>query len=171
MVCRHRRATCLTRRKGGVELRYAILYITAIVAANYGFTVIDPWHVWGAALPPMTFIVGAVFVLRDYAQRDLGHWVALPMVIGVALSYVMADPFVAVASGAAFAVSEAVDWAVFTITKRPLRDRVLVSSAFSVPADSAVFLVLAGFFSWAGLVVMVGSKMVAALIVWAAVRK
>lgn len=152
-------------------MKYAVLYIVAIVAANYGFSFIEPWHVWGVVLPPMTFLVGAVFVLRDYAQRTLGHWVVLPMVTGVALSYAMADPFVAIASGAAFAVSEAVDWVIFTTTKRPLRDRVLVSSAFSTPADSVVFLVLAGFFSWASLAVMVGSKMVAAVIVWAVVRK
>ena len=152
-------------------MKFAFAYIAAIVVANYGFSVIEPWFVLGAVLPPMTFLVGAVFVLRDYAQRDLGHWVVVPMLAGVALSYVMADPFIALASGAAFAISEGVDWLVYTRTKRPLKDRILISSCISVPVDSAVFLVLAGFFSWIGLAVMVASKMVAALIVWGMLRK
>ena len=152
-------------------MKFAFAYIAAIVAANYGFSTIPPWFIFGAALPPMTFLVGAVFVLRDYAQREIGHVVLAPMAAGVAISYVLADPFVAVASGAAFAVSEAVDWLVFSITKRSLKDRILISSALSVPIDSVVFLVLAGFFSWVGLAVMVASKMVAAMIVWAVVRK
>ena len=39
------------------------------------------------------------------------------------------------ASAAAFAVSESVDWLVFAITKRPLKDRVLLSCAASAPVD------------------------------------
>jgi uncharacterized PurR-regulated membrane protein YhhQ (DUF165 family) len=92
------------------------------------------------------------------------------MLIGIGLSYIMADPFIALASGAAFAISEAVDWLVFTVTKRRLKDRILLSSAIAVPVDSVVFLTIAGFFSWTGLAVMVVSKMIAALIVWAAIR-
>ncbi len=152
-------------------MKFALAYIAAIVATNYGFSVVEPWFIFGAVLPPMTFLVGAVFVLRDYAQRDLGHWVVVPMVVGIALSFIMADPFIAFASGVAFAISEAVDWVVFTITKKPLKDRVLISSGFSVPADSVAFLLLAGFFSWIGLAVMVASKMAAALVVWALVKR
>jgi queuosine precursor transporter len=151
-------------------LKYALFYIVAIVAANYGFSVIPPWHVFGAVLPPMTFAVGAVFVLRDFVQRDLGHWVAVPIVIGTGLSFIMADPFIAAASGAAFAISESVDWLVYTKTKAPMKQRILLSSCLSVPADSAAFLLLAGFFSWPGFLVMVVSKMIAALIVWVSLK-
>lgn len=149
-----------------MTMKYAVLYIVAIVAANYGFSVIEPWVIFGTILPPMTFVVGGVFVLRDYVQRDIGHWVLLPIAIGVGLSFIMADPFIAAASGAAFAISEMVDWLVYTRTKRPLKQRILFSSAASTPADSAAFLILAGFFSWPGFIVMVASKMFAAIIIW-----
>ena len=153
-----------------VRMKYSLAYIAAIVAANWGFTAIPPWFVFGAVLPPMTFLVGAVFVLRDFAQREVGHWVLVPMIIGVGLSFIMADPFVAMASAVAFAISEGVDWIVYTRTDRPLRDRILISSSISVPVDSAAFLLLAGFFSWIGFTVMVVAKMVAALIVWRAAK-
>jgi queuosine precursor transporter len=57
----------------------------------------------------------------------------------------MVDPFIAVASVSAFLVSETADWIVYTVTKRPLRDRILASSAVSSPLDSVVFLGLIGF--------------------------
>tara|TARA_R110000782_G_scaffold17972_1_gene49943 strand:- start:686 stop:1153 length:468 start_codon:yes stop_codon:yes gene_type:complete len=152
------------------KMKYAILYVAAIVAVNYGFSVIEPWFVFGAALPPMTFLVGAVFILRDYAQKDLGHYVWAPMAIGILLSYLMADPFIAIASALAFIVSEATDWAVYTKTKRPMKDRILLSSAISVPVDSLVFLVVAGFFGWTAFFVMVVSKMIASVIVWLSLK-
>jgi len=147
-------------------LKYALAYISAIVAANYGFSVIDPWFIFGAAVPPMTFLVGVVFVLRDYAQRSLGHWVFAPMLIGVGLSFVLADPFIATASAVAFAISELVDWAIYTWSRRPFRQRILLSSAASTPLDSAVFLLMIGHFSVAGVILMTLAKMVGALIVW-----
>ena len=88
------------------------------------------------------------------------------MVVGVVASYLMADPFVALASAAAFAISELADWAVYTWTKKPLRQRVLISSAISTPIDSTVFMVMLGFFSLPGLLIMTASKMVGALAVW-----
>jgi uncharacterized PurR-regulated membrane protein YhhQ (DUF165 family) len=78
----------------------------------------------------------------------------------------MADPFVAVASVVAFAISELVDWSVYTFTKRPLKDRILLSSALGTPVDSAVFLLILGFFSPLGFLLMTVAKMLSALIVW-----
>tara|TARA_R110000772_G_scaffold250699_1_gene365428 strand:- start:648 stop:1103 length:456 start_codon:yes stop_codon:yes gene_type:complete len=147
-------------------MKYGFLYIVSIVVINYGFSALTPWFVFGAALPPMTFLVGAVFILRDYSQKEIGHYVWLPMLIGIILSYIMADPFIAIASALAFVISEAVDWAVYTKTKRSMRDRILLSSAMSVPVDSFVFLTVAGFFGWTAFFVMVVSKMIAAILVW-----
>ena len=92
------------------------------------------------------------------------------MIAGIAVSYILADPFVALASATAFAISEAIDWLVYTTVKKPLRDRILISSAISTPTDSAVFMLMLGFFSWYGFVVMVASKMLGALIVWYRLR-
>lgn len=148
-------------------MTYSILYIAAIVVANIGFTYIPMIPLpFGEMFAPMSLLVGFVFVLRDFAQKELGHKVLVAIAVGIGLSYVLADPFVAVASAAAFAISELTDWAIYTAYKKPLKDRILISSAISTPVDSAVFMLMLGFFSWYGLVVMVASKMLGALIVW-----
>lgn len=115
---------------------------------------------WGSIL------AGAVFVARDYAQRAIGHHVLWLMVLATGLSYFMADPFVAIASAAAFAVSELADYLVYSVTKKPFYQRILLSSAVSVPVDTAVFLGILGLLSPFGLVVMIASKMIAAGVVW-----
>tara|TARA_R100001015_G_C4611328_1_gene166730 strand:- start:331 stop:789 length:459 start_codon:yes stop_codon:yes gene_type:complete len=143
------------------------LYILAIVIANIGFSYIPMVSLpFGEKFAPMSLLVGFVFVLRDLAQRDLGHRVLLAIGVGVALSYLLADPFVATASAVAFAISEITDWAVYTLYKKPLKQRILISSSISTPVDSAVFMLMLGFFSWYGFFVMVASKMLGALIVW-----
>jgi uncharacterized PurR-regulated membrane protein YhhQ (DUF165 family) len=78
----------------------------------------------------------------------------------------MASPFVAVASLAAFLVSEFADWGVYTWIKKPFAERILISSAVSTPLDSAVFLGMIGHFSLTGVVLMTVAKMIGALIVW-----
>ncbi len=148
-----------------------LVYIVAIVAVNYGFSVVPMLPTpWGDMFPPMTFAVGLIFVLRDYAQRQVGHWVLAAMLVAGALSYIMADPFVAVASVTAFALAELTDWGVYSFTGRPFRQRVLISSAVSTPIDSAVFLSMIGAFSWSGMAAMFAAKMAAALIVWRIAR-
>lgn len=139
-------------------------YITSVVAINVAF---EHW-------PELNWLwsigVGSIFVTRDFCQRHIGHWVGVPMLAGLVLSYVLASPFVAAASAAAFLVSETADWLVFTITKRPLRDRVLLSCAVSAPLDSAVFLGLIGFLTPFAFSAQVASKLVAAIVVWGVLR-
>jgi len=147
--------------------KMSLIYLAAVVIANIGFTYLPMIPLpYGGMLAPMSFLVGFVFVFRDYAQREIGHKVLLFMAIGVVASYILADPFVAVASAVAFALSEAIDWAIYTVYRKPLKDRILVSSAVSTPVDSAVFMLMLGFFSWYGLLIMVASKMVGAGVVW-----
>ena len=135
-------------------------YIGSVVAVNVAFSIAPDLNwLWAIA-------VGSIFVSRDYCQRQIGHWVAAPMVVALVISYLMADPFVALASACAFAVSEATDWLVFTITKRPLKDRVLLSCGFSAPIDTAVFLGMIGILSPGLFAISVASKLVAAVILW-----
>jgi hypothetical protein len=61
-------------------------------------------------------------------------------------------------------LSEAVDWLVYTFSKRPFRSRVLLSSSISVPLDSAVFLWLVGSFAWPLLAIQIASKMAACIV-------
>lgn len=143
---------------------WMLLYVATVVAINMAFA-------WRPDLAPLWSVaVGFVFVARDFTQRAIGHWVIAPMTIGIALSYWLANPFVATASAAAFAISEATDWLVFTVTKRPLRDRVLWSCAASAPVDSAVFLGMIGALSVSAFSAQVVSKLVAAAIVWGLLR-
>ena len=139
-------------------------YVLSVLAINVAF----------ARWPELNWLwsigVGSIFVTRDFCQRAIGHWVVVPMAIGLVLSYLMASPFVALASASAFAVSESVDWLVFTITRRPLADRVLLSCGLSAPIDSVIFLSIVGALSPAALGAQIASKLVAALVVWGGLR-
>ena len=148
------------------KFKYSLAYVVSILIVNIGFVYIPPVPLLGEMFPPMSLVVGLIFILRDFAQREIGHKVLIAMGIGAVLSYFMADPFVAVASVVAFAISELVDWGVYTFTKRPLKDRILFSSALGTPVDSAVFLLILGFFSPLGFLLMTVAKMLSAIIVW-----
>jgi uncharacterized PurR-regulated membrane protein YhhQ (DUF165 family) len=58
------------------------------------------------------------------------------------------------------------DWAIFTFTKRPLQERILVSSVISVPLDTLTFQYLANYLSPAAFTTEVLSKWLGVLIVW-----
>lgn len=149
------------------------LYVAAIVLVNWAFIRVTPVPLPGGAgvWQPVALVVGFVFVLRDFAQREIGHWVLAAMAVGVVLSYFMAEPFVAVASATAFLLSELADWAVYSFTGKPMSQRVLWSSVISTPIDSAVFLGMVGFLSLGTFLAMTASKLLGALIVWALVRR
>lgn len=149
-----------------------IAYIALVVAVNVAFSyvpMIDLGPTFGM-LSPVAFAVGFVFVIRDFAQRAVGHHVLWAMGIAAIFSYLLADPYVATASVAAFLASEIADWAIFTVTKKPFHERVLLSSAISTPIDTAVFLTAIAVMSLGTFVVMVLSKMVAAVLIWAYYR-
>ena len=87
------------------DYKYSFGYIAAIVIANIGFTYLPMIALpGGEMLAPMSFLVGFIFVLRDFSQREIGHRVLVAMAVGGLLSYFMADPFVAYASVVAFII-------------------------------------------------------------------
>ena len=153
-------------------MRYVIFYIVSVVLINVAFSIIPPVPLPNGDLwAPVSLIVGFTFVLRDYAQRAIGHWVIVAMLVGGTVSGLMADPHVAFASVCAFFLSEGIDWLVFTLTGRPFSQRILFSSALSAPVDSVVFLSMVGIFSIPGAILMTLSKMVGALLVFYLVRR
>jgi uncharacterized PurR-regulated membrane protein YhhQ (DUF165 family) len=155
-----------------MRFKFAALYIVLIVLVNWGFTVVPLVDLPGGdKWPPMSLVVGLVFVARDFAQREIGHRVIIAMLIAAALSYVMANPFVAVASLSAFLISEFADWAVYSYTRRPFGQRVLLSSLVGTPLDSVVFLAVIGHLSFAVAAAMTVSKMLGALVVWWMLRR
>lgn len=146
---------------------WAGAYLATIVAVNYGFTLVPPIDLGFGVFSPIALLVGVVFIIRDYAQRSVGQWMMLVyMGIGLCLTYLLVDPFLALASAAAFFISEMVDWLVFSYTGADFKRRVVVSNAVSLPVDSLVFLATAGFFTPATFIIMTLSKLVATILIW-----
>ena len=151
---------------------YTVLYIALIVFVNWSFDIIPLVDLpGGEKWPPAAIITGLIFVARDFAQREIGHRVIFAMLLAGALSYVTSRPDVAIASVAAFLVSEFADWTIYSFSGRPFSERILISSAISTPIDSFVFLYLIGHASTFGVVSMVLSKMVGAFAIWWLIRR
>lgn len=94
-----------------------------------------------------TFVAGVALIARDAVQEFAGRLAVLGCIVaGAVVSGVGAPWRLALASGVAFALSELLDWAVYTPLRRRGRGRaVLASSAVAAPVDTALFLWIAGF--------------------------
>lgn len=145
---------------------FFIAYVLAILLVNIGFSYVPMIETPIGMLSPIAIMVGGIFVLRDYVQKAVGHYVLVGMAIGAVLSYLLADPFVAIASVLAFVTSELADYALYTLTKKPFHQRVWVSSLISTPIDTFVFLFFIQQFTFGTFILMVASKLIAALIIW-----
>lgn len=99
----------------------------------------------GLMAPSGVLVVGAAFVLRDLVQRRLGKlWTLASILVGAALSALLAPPSLVLASAAAFGLSELADFAVYTpLAERRLITAVLASSVVGLVVDSVLFLYLA----------------------------
>lgn len=152
--------------KARLPLLATCTYILSIMSINIGFAYVPMYHVWGYEVSPLDIITGIVYLLRDFAQRELGHYVFIAMLIGVGISYYLSDPYIVKASIAAFIVGECIDWIIFTFTKKPLSQRLLGSAMISSPIDSLVFLYYLhhlNLLSWSILTV---SKVLGVLVIW-----
>jgi uncharacterized PurR-regulated membrane protein YhhQ (DUF165 family) len=141
-------------------------YVAAIVLVNWLFVAVAPWPTVFGDLYLANIVVGIVFVLRDYAQRQIGHYILLATLLAGAVTWLMVDPALALASVTAFFISETADWAIYSFTKRPLQQRILVSSLVSVPLDTLAFQYLASYLTPAAFSTEVLSKALGVLIVW-----
>ncbi len=99
----------------------------------------------GVMAPSGVTMVGVALVLRDLVQRRLGTALsAVAILIGAAISALVAPPSLILASAAAFLLSEFADLAVYTpLARRRLVAAVLASSCVGLIIDSIVFLWLA----------------------------
>lgn len=154
------------------------IYLALVPLVNWSFTWAPRYPIGdtGGVIIPFSVVTGLVLVIRDLAQREAGKWIFLLLGIGVGLTWLSAGGALAFASGAAFFVSELVDWAVYTFVKRPLSERVVISSVFSAPIDSSVFLFLAiplvpGIFNIYSVVASVLGKLLGAVIVGWIIRQ
>ena len=149
---------------------WTALYVAAIVAVNWMFTAIAPWSTPLGDLYLANIVVGFVFVLRDYAQREVGHAILFATAAAGVLTWFMVDPAIAVASVTAFVLSETADCAIYSFTRRPLSQRILWSSLFAVPLDTFAFQYLANYLTPAGFMTEVASKALGVLAVWYLLR-
>ncbi len=152
------------------------LYVGLMPFINWSFAAVPtlaiPAAFGGGAFQPLAIVTGFVLVVRDFAQREIKHWIFGAMVVGLVLSSLTSWVVIVFASGAAFLISETVDWAVYTFVKRPLSQRVLLSSFASAPLDQMVFIWLAsmapgqaGIFAWGTILTGIASKLLGALVV------
>ena len=149
---------------------WTALYIVSIVLVNWMFTAIAPWSTPLGDLYLANIVVGFVFVLRDYAQREIGHSVLAATAVGGVITWFMVDPVIAVASITAFILSESADWGVYSFLRRPLSQRILISSLIAIPLDTLAFQYLAGYLTPAAFMTEIASKAVGVLLVWYLLR-
>lgn len=99
----------------------------------------------GILAPSGVLVVGAALLLRDLVQRHFGKLASLACIlVGAALSFLIAPPALAVASAGAFLFSELIDFAVYTpLARKRFVLALLASCAAGALADSALFLWLA----------------------------
>ena len=125
-----------------------VAYLASIVLANwltarYGLVPMG----FGLMATAGTFAAGLAFVARDAVQDAAGRLATIGVLaVGCATSWFLASPALALASAAAFGLSELVDMAIYT----PLRRRgyvraALASNLVGALVDTFVFLALAGF--------------------------
>lgn len=144
-----------------------VAYMALIAGINWIYEITPLVTLPGGDLwSPVDIIVGFVFVIRDFAQRRVGHYVLLAMLFGIILSWLTVSRELAFASAAAFAVGELADWAIFTATGKPFSQRILLSSLLGAPLDSLVFLTLVGLASPLSMSVQITSKLAGALLVF-----
>lgn len=99
----------------------------------------------GLMAPSGVLMVGAALVLRDLVQRRLGFLAAVAAIlIGAAISGLVAPLALVTASAAAYLLSEFSDLAVYTpLQERRFMTAVIASSVVGLIVDSIVFLWLA----------------------------
>lgn len=130
-----------------IPLFIASLFILTIVGANwalatYGIIPIAP----GITAPAGVLFAGLAFSLRDFLHDTGGRWWVIGVIaVGGAASWQLegAQQF-AVASAAAFTVSEVLDFAIYApLRKRGWLRAVALSNIGGLALDSLVFLWLA----------------------------
>jgi hypothetical protein len=123
-------------------MRWLILYALSIVAANASLALFGLIPVgFGLMAPAGVLWAGLALTMRDLTQDRLGKRAVLfAIVAGAGLSWLISPAF-ALASGAAFLVSELCDFAVYSpIRRRHWLTAVALSNTVGLLVDSVLFL-------------------------------
>jgi len=126
----------VTAYVGTVLLANVVTSQFGLVAAGFGLLV-----------PAGTYTAALALSLRDAVQEFAGRsWVWIGIAAGTVLSVLVADGRIALASGAAFALSEFLDMMVYSrLRERSWRLALVSSNAVGSVADTVLFLWLSGF--------------------------
>jgi hypothetical protein len=129
-------------------------FLTLVVAANYltaNYGLISVG--FGLMATAGTWAAGLVLLARDVVQDACGRAAVFACILaGAGLSALTSNPRLAIASAAAFAISETADFAVYNPLRRKGWARAaLASNVAGSLVDSLVFLTLAGFPIWQAL--------------------
>lgn len=123
-------------------------YVATVVAANivtsnYGLIPAG----LGLLVPAGSYLAGLTLTARDALHHLAGaRLVWLGVAAGITVSVLASDGRIALASGAAFAVSELLDLAVYSkLRRRGWRRALIASNAVGAVVDTALFLQLSGF--------------------------
>lgn len=125
-----------------------ILYILAILTANWLSSQLPPVNIFGVLVSLGTFTVGFTFILRDFVQNKYGRkktylFIFLAMVLSAVMALILGDGLpVVIASAIAFLVSESTDTEIYTRLGLPLHSRVWWSGLVGGTLDSTVFIIL-----------------------------
>lgn len=161
------------------KIIWPFVYVALIPLVNWLFAYTPALPITSEiAFNPLSLLVGLVFIARDFAQRAIGHYIAFAMMLALALTLKLAGPALALASGAAFLISEIADWAVYTFARRPFSERVLISTLIAAPIDTFAFLYGASFSSVGDEALSIGNafswiagKFLAAIIIFVIIRQ
>ena len=120
-------------------------YVATILAANWAIGAFGIVPVgFGLLAPAGVYFVGLALVLRDAVQEAFGKLVVLGAILFGALVSAFVSTDLAIASAAAFLLSELLDFAVYTpLRKKGILAAVLTSNVVGAIVDSIVFLSLA----------------------------
>lgn len=128
-----------------------LAFLGCILAANWATTEHGMISVgFGLTATAGTYFAGLTFVLRDSVQDALGKFATVALLLaGALLSYLVADPFIATASCAAFLVAELADLIVYTpLRKHGYVRAAVASNVVGAFLDTVLFLWIAGFPIW-----------------------
>lgn len=129
-------------------LALAAALVGCVAAANWATTALGEVPAgFGLMVTAGTYAAGLALGLRDALHEAGGvRWVLGAIGAGVALSLVLGDGRIALASAAAFLLAELLDLAVYApLRKRAWRTAVIASNAVGAVVDTFVFLAIAGF--------------------------
>jgi len=125
---------------------WPVMYMLSILLGNLFVIQFGIVKVFGLTFPAGVVFIGLTFSFRDFVQRKWGDWACwIWMGLAIIITFFL-NQKVALASVAAFGISEFIDWFIFKFLKVSLKKRIMFSNLISCPLDSAIFVTIT--FGW-----------------------